>query len=57
MTLRNNSKILSQVVFRKINEQNILKQSFTLNRNAKDKKSATTTAKKKQLKQKTKKRD
>ena len=39
--------MLSQVVFRKIYEQNILKQSFTLNRNANDNKSTTTTTAKK----------
>ena len=38
MSQRNNSEILSQIIFRKINEQNELKQSFSSSRSANDKK-------------------
>ena len=36
--IKNNSKILSQVIFRKINEQNELKQSFSSDKSVNDKK-------------------
>ena len=42
--IRNNSKIISQVIFRKMYDQNIQKRSFSLNRNENDKETTTTTA-------------
>ena len=52
MIQRNNSKIQSQVVSRKNNVQNKLKQRFSSKRNANDKKTTTTTTTK--IKNKTK---
>ena len=47
---------MSQVVFRKISTQNVLKQRFSLNRDSNDKESTTTTATKQTIaKKKTKK--
>ena len=42
--IRNNSKIISQVIFRKMYDQNIQKRSFSLNRNENDKETTATTA-------------
>ena len=40
--IRNNSKIISQVIFRKIYDQSIQKRSFSLNRNENDKETTAT---------------